>query len=238
MQAEPNALRIAILGAESTGKTALAQALADRIATLTGLRTRCVDEWLRDWCAQAGRTPHPDEQLAIAQHQHALIDEAAASCDVVVCDTTAVMTAVYSEMLFNDPSIEPFAVAQQRRCHLTLLTALDLPWVADGIQRDGPHVREPVDTRVRSLLQRHALPWSLVAGVGERRVEMALDALTPLLRWRQQPTQGLFTRLAERDARQGAGQAASPWRCVDCDSPECEHATLVRLRAEQAQRSS
>ena len=44
----PGALRIAILGAESTGKTALAQALAQRIHSLTGLRTRCVGEWLRE----------------------------------------------------------------------------------------------------------------------------------------------------------------------------------------------
>lgn len=177
----PTALRIAIVGAESTGKTALARTLSERIATVTGLRTRCVGEWLRDWCAQAGRTPHPDEQMAIARHQHALIDAAAADSDVVVCDTTAVMTAVYSAMLFDDPSIETWAIAEHRRSHITLLTALDLPWVADGIQRDGPQVRVPVDTRLRALLQAHDLPWSLVAGLGECRVDMALEAVTPWL---------------------------------------------------------
>jgi hypothetical protein len=35
---------------------------------------------------------------------------------------------------------------------LSLLTALDLPWVADGHQRDGPQVREPVDNTLRELL--------------------------------------------------------------------------------------
>lgn len=226
---DPLPLRIAILGAESTGKTALAQALAARIEALTGLRSRCVGEHLRDWCRQAGRTPRADEQMAIARHQHALIDAAATQCDVVVCDTTAVMTAVYSAMLFGDASLEAFAVEQQRRCQITLLTALDLPWVADGIQRDGPHVREPVDARVRSLLQRHALPWSLVSGEGERRVDRALDAVAPLLRQRQQPGTGLFTRLAERDA----SPAARPWRCETCDVPDCEHASLARRRNDQ-----
>lgn len=187
------ALRIAILGAESTGKTALAHALAERIRTLTGLRTRCVGEWLRDWCAQAGRTPHRDEQMAIARHQHALIDAAAAECDVVVCDTTAIMTAVYSAMLFDDPSIEAFAIAEQARFQVTLLTALDLPWVADGIQRDGPQVRVPVDTRVRALLQAHGIAWSLVAGLGEARVGSALDAVSP---WLQQRARLMPARLA------------------------------------------
>ena len=90
------ALRIAIVGAESTGKTALARALAGRLAELTGRRCTWVGEWLRHWCEREGRTPRPDEQAAIAEHQHRLIDAAAAAHDLVVCDTTALMTAVYS----------------------------------------------------------------------------------------------------------------------------------------------
>lgn len=175
------ALRIAIVGAESTGKTDLALALAAAIAERTGLRTRGVDEWLRHWCDRAGRTPRADEQLAIAQHQQALIDEAAQSCEVVVCDTTALMTSVYSEMLFADRSFEPWAVAQHRRSHITLLTACDLPWVPDGIQRDGPQARMAVDARLRALLARHGLAWTLVSGQGEARLASALQAITPLL---------------------------------------------------------
>jgi nicotinamide riboside kinase len=175
------ALRLAIVGAESTGKTALARALAERLGPLTGLRCAWVGEWLRDWCEREQRTPRADEQMAIAQRQQALIDEAAAHCDVLVCDTTALMTAVYSAMLFDDPSLVPYAVQEQRRCDLTLLTALDLPWVADGLQRDGPQVRQPVDERLRRLLAAHRLPWSLVAGQGEQRVEAALVAVAPLL---------------------------------------------------------
>ena len=108
--AEP--IRIAIVGAESTGKTALARALALRLGELTGQRCTWVGEWLRHWCEREGRTPRPDEQAAIARHQHAMIDTAAADHDVVVCDTTALMTAVYSDMLFNDRSLVNYAVAQ------------------------------------------------------------------------------------------------------------------------------
>ena len=218
-------LRIAIVGAESTGKTALAQALAERVAGLTGLRCTWVGEWLRSWCEREGRTPRPDEQAAIAQHQQGLIELAAANHELVVCDTTALMTAVYSDMLFDDRSLVAYAIEQQRHCQLTLLTALDIDWVADGLQRDGPQVREPVDNRLRALLIGHRLPWSLVAGRGAARVESAVDALAPLLRGRASPKNGLFTRLAERDAAQPVWQQ----HCDNCDSPECEHA-LVRQR--------
>ena len=177
-------LRIAIVGAESTGKTALAQALAARVADLSGLRCTWVGEWLRSWCEREGRTPRPDEQAAIAQHQQGLIEAAAANPELVVCDTTALMTAVYSYLMFDDRSLVAYAIEQQRRCQLTLLTALDIDWVADGLQRDGPQVREPVDHRLRALLIGHRLPWSLVAGRGAARVESAVDALAPLLRSR------------------------------------------------------
>ncbi len=216
------ALRIAIVGAESTGKTALAQALAGRISNLTGLRCAWVGEWLREWCERAQRTPRPDEQLAIATHQHDLIDAAASRHEVVVCDTTALMTAVYSDLLFDDRSLVPFAIAQQRRCDLTLLTSLDIDWVADGLQRDGPQVRAPVDDRVRALLIGHQLPWAVVAGQGDARVEAALDAVSPLLRQHSPAGSGLFTRLAERDA----SAAARRWVCNDCDDPGCEHRLL------------
>ena len=222
-----NALRIAIVGAESTGKTALAQALAPRIATLTGLRCTWVGEHLRAWCDSRGRTPQPDEQPAIAARQQALIDAAAGDHDVVVCDTTPLMTAVYSDWLFNDQSLHSPAVAWQRHCQITLLTALDIAWQPDGLQRDGPQVRVPVDGRVRSLLIQHGLPWALVAGQGDARLESAVDAVAPLLRARPGPAAGLFSRLAERDAAQPAWR----WACDSCDAPDCEHALLQQRLA-------
>ena len=222
------ALRIAIVGAESTGKTALAAALAPRLAGLSGLRCTWVGEWLRDWCDRQGRTPRIDEQAAIAAEQQQRIDDAAARHDVVVCDTTPLMTAVYSAQVFNDHRLDERAVAWQRGCALTLLTALDLPWQADGLQRDGPQVRGPVDSRIRALLIQHGLPWALVSGQGAARVDAAVDALAPLLRAHAQAlgtagatgARGLFSRLAEREA----GAAARTWVCADCDLPECEHA--------------
>ena len=178
-----SAVRIAIVGAESTGKTALAQALAAHIPALTRLSCAWVAEVLREWCDERGRTPRRDEQAAIAAEQARRIDAAAATHDVVVCDTTPLMTAVYSQLLFDDASLVATAIAHQRRCDLTLLTALDLPWIADGLQRDGPQVRAPVDARVRALLADHDLGWHPVAGTGEARVASALSAVLPLLRY-------------------------------------------------------
>ncbi|QPF74330.1 ATP-binding protein [Roseateles sp. DAIF2] len=224
-------IKIALIGAESTGKSRLALELAERLRQDTGLRCAVVPEHLRSWCETRGRTPRADEQAAIAAEQARQIEEAAAQGhELVICDTTPLMTAIYSQLLFRDPSLLPAALDFQRRCELTLLTALDLPWVADGLQRDGPQVQQPVDAALRSALLGAGLGWSGVGGREGARLESALNAVTPLLlrRGRGQRSGGLFTRLQAR-------QEALPeqaWFCQDCDVPECEHASL-RLRTQR-----
>ena len=216
---------IAIVGAESTGKSTLAVALAARIGEQTGLRCSVVGEYLREWCDREGRTPRVDEQIAIAQEQQLRIAAAAAAAaqyDIVVADTTPLMVAIYSQLLFNDDALLPMAIAAQRSAAYTLLTALDLPWVPDGHQRDGEHVRVPVDQRLRALMLEHGLAWSVVGGQGAARVDQAFDAITPLLTTLAAPSAGLFTRLAERDAAMPAWR----WACDKCDVPDCEHAVM------------
>ena len=213
---------IAIVGAESTGKSTLAAALALRVVDETGLRCAVVGEFLREWCDREGRTPRAEEQAAIAAEQQRRIAAAAATHDLVVADTMPLMVAVYSQLLFADHSLLPMAIAAQRDAALTLLTALDLPWVADGHQRDGEHVRAPVDRALRSLLAQHDLGWSVVGGIGPARLDAAFAAASPLLATLAPPHAGLFTRLAEREAAQPAWR----WVCDKCDVPDCEHAAL------------
>ena len=217
------ALRIAIVGAESTGKSVLAHALSDALTGEFGLRCAVVDEYLREWCERERRTPRLEEQEAIALEHARRIDAAAAQpgVDVLVCDTTPLMVAVYSDMLFGDRSLDRIARACQQRMDSTLLTSLDLPWVPDGLQRDGPHVRGPVDAHVRERLDAWSTAWSLVSGSGTARVACALDALRPLLRQRarQERSTGLFSRLAGSLA----GPPGPRWVCERCDDPGCEH---------------
>lgn len=174
------ALVIAVLGAESTGKTTLAQALAAELGPRFGRRATWVPETLREWCERTGRTPAAHEQAAIAAEHHRRIALAAAAHELVVADTTALMTAIYSQLLFDDASLVAPAVQAHASVSISLVTAPDLPWVADGHQRDGPHMRAPVDALLRTLLQAHALPWAPVQGSGPARLASALHALHTL----------------------------------------------------------
>ena len=171
-----SAFIVALLGAESTGKTTLAGEIAGALVA-RGRAVEVVPEVLREFCDAHARTPRRDEQAAIAAAQTARIDAAAKRADVVVADTAALMIAVYSDFVFSDTSLYESALAAQRRVDLTLVTALDLPWQADGHQRDGAHVREPVDVLLRAALASAAIASTRVGGVGPSRLDAALQAI-------------------------------------------------------------
>jgi nicotinamide riboside kinase len=215
------AVKIALLGAESTGKTQLSTELADALRG-QGHGVAIVGEVLREWCVREGRTPRPEEQLPIAHEQERRVDEAAETADIVIADTTAVMIAIYSAMLFEDGTLYRFALERQRGYHATLLTGLDLPWVADGLQRDGPHVREPVDALVREALARAGVSYRTVYGQGPDRLANAMAAVAPALPASSVP-----------DA--GAGKPARPWvwTCDKCSDPDCEHRLFSALTRER-----
>lgn len=210
---------IALLGAESTGKTRLAGKLAARL-DMQGRTAVVVPEVLREWCEREQRTPRPEEQLPIAQEQERRVGLAAATADIVIADTTALMVAIYSAMLFEDGSLYPFALASQRGYDATLLTGLDLPWVADGLQRDGPHVREPVDALVRAALARAGVPYRVIYGQGEERLENALGALESIV------PGGLGGFASARAASRAGSWSGS---CEKCGDAQCEHRLFTGL---------
>ena len=204
-------LKLAILGAECTGKSSLVAALQAHWQA-RGTKVQVVHEVLRQWCDQHGRTPLAQEQIAIAQAQAALAEHAT-EADYLIADTSPLMTAVYSDVLFQDPSLYPFVLSHQRIYQHTLVAGLDLPWQADGIQRDGADMRRRIDARLRDVLQREGLAFSIVYGTGPARLASALAVLEP----------GVST----------VPQARGSWRwlCDKCSDADCEHRLFSDLQA-------
>lgn len=221
-------LRVALLGAESTGKTALSLALGQALHDC-GIDCTVVPEYLREWCDREARTPRPEEQTAIAREQARRILEATRHAALVLADTTPMMTAVYSDLLFQDTRLYADAARHQQGYALTLLTGLDLPWVADGLQRDGPEVREPVDARLRQAMGQHGLPYQVVYGTGERRLQNALLALSRLSSLPRR--ERLLDRLASLRDEQVLNR---PWRCENCSDGSCEHKLFSSLLSRTA----
>lgn len=206
---------VAVVGAESTGKTTLVQALF-RALLARGHDAVVVPETLREFCDTHGRTPRTDEQAGLVAEHSRRIREAADGHALVLADTTALMTAVYSDLLFQDRSLYADAMAEHALCELTLLTSLDIAWVPDGLQRDGPQVREPVDQLVRQALMDAGQPFGIVAGQGDQRLRHALAMVDHML---------------DAPARVRRSASRPRWRavCTHCDDDAtCEQHWLTR----------
>lgn len=216
---------VTLLGGESTGKTTLALALhgalraRDREAVV-------VTEHLREWCERSGRAPRQDEQAALAREQARRIDAVARAhlTTVVIADTSPLVVAAYSELYFNDTSLTAEAIEWQRvRADLTLLMGLDLPWVADGLFRDSPSVREATDAVLRRHLQAAGVPFQTIYGQGPERLQQALRAVGRLL----------GTDLIPAADPVGA-RLRRAWTCETCSDPDCEHTLFSSLVARRA----
>jgi len=95
----------------------------------------------------------------------------------VLCDSAPLLTAVYSVHYFDDHSLLAPALAHHRLYAATLVLRPDLPWIADGIQRDGAPVRAAVDALLACHLDAAAITAHAVAGHGRARLDAALAAL-------------------------------------------------------------
>ncbi|HSN79710.1 MAG TPA: ATP-binding protein [Rhodoferax sp.] len=174
-------MRMCLIGAECTGKSVLAQALAAHFGGLW------VPEYLRVFCDRQGRTPTMDEQAGIMRAQFEREERVAAQARqansaYVFCDSAPLLTAIYSDHYFSDRSLFDCAHALHARYTLTLLLSPDLPWQSDGLQRDGALVRAAVHTRIQHELQAMHVPHIDVEGVDDARLQAAILAVETLTR--------------------------------------------------------
>ncbi len=164
--------RVAILGAESTGKSTLAAALAIHYDTVW------VPEYLREFVMAEARVPYEGDQFMIAQIQ--MERERAAEAfarDFLFCDTTPFMTAIYSDVYWGRVDPQLAALDRLHDYALTLVAAPDGPWVPDGLQRESEAVRQSVHRAVIDKLERRSITYTLVTGNLEQRMPQAQQAL-------------------------------------------------------------
>ncbi len=174
------AARVVVLGAESTGSTTLARALAE------ALHTVWVPEYGRDYMEVRAGGPfgewRSDEFDFIVDRQIGM-EEAAlrrAPVPVVVCDTDALATALWHERYVGTPSPQVLTIAAAHRPTLYVLTSDEIPFVQDGL-RDGEHLRHAMAQRFRDVLHGQSVPFVEVHGTVPERVDAAMAALAPVL---------------------------------------------------------
>jgi len=200
-------LIVALLGGECTGKTTLAMQLAralgapyvpEALRDFVDLHGRCPareeqEPLLIEQCqriqkaiSSAARSGSPSAQPESGDSpaERLGLPRSGNTPLLIVCDPSPWMTAIYSLQYFADRTLfAPAARAMRKLARkggahwVHLHCAGDLPWEADGLQRDGPAQR----SATASLLVRYPpagfAPPADVAGDMRERLAMALYAV-------------------------------------------------------------
>lgn len=150
--------RIVVTGSESTGKTALAQSLAEHYGVLW------VPEYARDYAERRSESLTVHDVEPIAAGQIAREDEVFGSSNgLVILDTDVVSTVVYAVHYYGSVSHWIMRAARERLADLYLLCDIDLPWVADQV-RDAQHHRRHVHDAFVQRLTRLAATFHVISG--------------------------------------------------------------------------
>jgi HTH-type transcriptional regulator, transcriptional repressor of NAD biosynthesis genes len=179
--------RVVLVGAESTGKTTLAQHLAE---VFSGRGAAWVPEYGRQWCEErVAGMPDPlaalealvwkkEDFVEIAREQSRQEEEAGARAPLLFCDTDALATALWAERYLGCtvPELSAWKAPESRVRRLYLLCGADAPFVQDGL-RDGEGIRDWMQGRFEEILRARGEDFVVLQGSWEERDRRARAAL-------------------------------------------------------------
>ena len=173
---------IGLIGGECTGKTTLAHLVAEDLA-VAGLSADVVDDHLRTFVERVGRVPIQTEQAELMRLQRNAVAQAVdRSLDWVIVDPDPFMTAVYSVVYFDDDSLIPAGLTDLAMRDLIVWCRADIPWIADGIMRDGDHIRMETEAVIADILADSTLPVTSVTGTQIERRDLVRQVTRHTLR--------------------------------------------------------
>lgn len=171
-----NRIKIAIVGPESTGKTALAESLAKHYKAVWE------PELARDYIEKLDRPYTFDDVCVIArqQIQQEINYEQNTDYTFVFFDTDLIITKVWLEYCYQNIPAFVSERLEKDFFDFYLLCAPDLEWKPDKVREHGDDRDFFFDWYKREieLLKK---PYAIVKGKGEKRLKCAIGAIEDFL---------------------------------------------------------
>lgn len=161
---------IAILGPESTGKTALAESLAKIFGV------EAIPEYARQYLKNFSRKYTIDDVVEIAKGQQQLIDDKRVKKEsVLISDTELIVCKIWTKYVYNTvPEFIADNILKQK-FDVYLLCDIDLEWENDPL-RENPKKseREELFEMYKVELEKMNANYRIVSGFDKKRVQNAL----------------------------------------------------------------
>lgn len=168
-------IKIAVIGAESTGKSELCEALAKHYNTVW------VPEYAREYFNDSDIYNYTIEDLIIiAEKQIALENEIAKKAKrFLFCDTTLITLMIWSELEFKQtPEFISKNLSKIKYDHY-FITANDLPWTEDPL-RQNKFSRDMILEMNKKEVKDLNASFSIISGMNEERVKNAIKVIDKL----------------------------------------------------------
>jgi NadR type nicotinamide-nucleotide adenylyltransferase len=168
--------RVVIVGAESTGTTTLARALAEHYQTTWAPEYgRLYSEG--KWSGAKRETWSSEEFVHIARMQNQLENAMAEiSNGLLISDTNAWATGLWHERYLGSRNDQVEAIAKECVADLYIVTGDEIPFVQDGY-RDGEHIRHQMQQRFIGRLKEESKQYIVVSGSVEERLSASIKAI-------------------------------------------------------------
>lgn len=165
--------RIAILGAESSGKSTLASMLA--LALDGGL----VKEYAREYCENLDHKPLAEDVIHIAEVQLSEFFEPGLSMEFIVYDTAVYTSLIWLEDKFDLVPQHLVKAAKTMDFDAIFVCDSDIPWEYDPLRED-PHRRKVLEEKTKKLLVSLDKDFHFITGDVPSRLKDSLYALKKL----------------------------------------------------------
>ncbi len=168
---------VVLTGPECTAKTTLAVQLAGCF------KCRYVTEYARDYIENLDRSYTYDDVCHIAEVQLRQYREFSERGEgLVFFDTFLEITRVWFDVVYRKHPEWIDSELMKKEIDLYLLCDTDIPWEADGVRENGGEARIRLFHEYRMLLEQYGLPYSVISGLGDIRLQNAVAAVADFLR--------------------------------------------------------
>ena len=168
--------RVVIIGAESTGKTTLAEQLAAHF------KAPLSREFVRDFVESIDRPIHVKDLEVIMEGQINYESEACKySPRLVFHDTNLLSNSIYADYYFKQQPKALGSAISLTKYDLYLFCQNEIPWQPDGEQRDSPQARDEIHQAFKKHLADCPVPVIQIKGNPEDRFHQAIYAIRECL---------------------------------------------------------
>jgi NadR type nicotinamide-nucleotide adenylyltransferase len=169
-------IKIAVVGPESTGKSAMSAYLAKHYHTIW------VPEFARGYCENLNGAYTWQDEINMFNGQLKLEKELQPQANkLLICDTTFLTVKIWSDELFGRSPQEVLDELPRHQYDFYLLLNIDLPWEDDPL-RDFPDMREHFMQVWHRELQALDARFVLISGIGQQRYDNAVAAVDQFLK--------------------------------------------------------